>query len=355
MEEQLAEALSRLAELERKVADQDAELQTLRTAQTTRPVSAPNTDAAPPADVRPDRRTMLRHAGIALAGAASAGAILEVASASPAAAVDTPFLLNVSNQANAETKIDYIGSTIPSNMLTVANGSTSGVTGAAIAGVAADETDADHGVVGVTDSTSGSGYGVIGRGRGQGTIGVRAEGDRAALKLVPSSGDPRTSIGTHGAGEVYQDLQDNTWVCVTSGSPGKWRQLAGPATTGALHMLDIPKRVYDSRNGFDPTDVPKGKLNNGDERVIDARHGDAFPPGVLAVMINLVATGTNGGGWLAAFKNGITFPGTSTLNWSAPNSIIANGATVAVDINDKFKVLCAGSCDFAVDVIGYYY
>jgi len=372
LQAQLSEALTRLDDLERTVADQKEALRALhaRGESDVRLHPSPSgerrsasqaTDAAHGSghgagiDIH-DRRSLLRNAGIALAGAAGAGAVLQVAGASPAAATDGQALLvGTTNTATVETRLEFDNLSMPSNMLTVTNGPTDGVTGAAIVGVAAIESPAEHGVIGLTDSDSGTAFGVVGRGRGAGSIGVRAEGDKAALRLVAVAGDPRTSVGTHSAGEIYQDVQNNTWVCVAAGGPGTWRSIAGPMTTGALHMLATPKRVYDSRIGFVPTDVPKGKLNNGDERVIDARHGNAYPPGAIAVLMNLTATATNNGGWLAAFRNGIAFPGTSTLNWSATDTNIANSATVALDNADRFRVRCAGSCDFAVDVVGYYF
>lgn len=370
MEQQLAQALARLTDLEQKVARQDAELARFREASGSPPAaplraSMPATDDAaaapvttpitspPSAGERPDRRTMLRTAGLALAGAAGAATVLEVAGASPAAATDNSAVLaGASNTATFETKIDFSGATLPSNMFTVANGATAGATGAAIAGVAAFESPASHGVVGLTDAENG--YGVYGRGRGPLSVGVTASGDRAGVLLRPSSGDPRTSPIQHEFGEVTVDLQSNTWACVATGIPGTWRKLAGPETAGSLHLLASPVRVYDSRVGFDPVSVTKGVLGNGQERVIDTNFGGAVPLKSVAALINLTATNTNDGGWLAAFKNGIAFPGTSTLNWSAIGTNIANSAVVALDTAAKFKVRCAGSTDFAVDVIGYY-
>ena len=45
------------------------------------------------------------------------------------------------------------------------------------------------------------------------------------------------------------DADGNLWFCVADGTPGTWRQLSGAATSGQLHVLAGPVRVYDSRPG----------------------------------------------------------------------------------------------------------
>lgn len=371
LQDQLADALGRLEELEQRVQDQQHELDALKGNGAgsqgpdgdplpfikpddigPRP-AGPGTPEPRTADPRSDRRTMIRNAGLAIAGAAGATAALEAATASPAAATDgSAVLAGQDNTATLPTSLTFSGGTLTTNMFTVANGSILGVAGAAIAGVAAFESPASHGVIGLTDSEFS--YGVIGRGRGSGSIGVKAEGDRAALRLVPSSGDPRTSVDTHNVGEVYQDLQSNTWVCVVGGNPGTWRKIAGPATAGALHLLGTPSRVYDSRAGYPPLNVTKGMLSDGQERTVDAKNNGGVPLASIAAVINLTATNTSSAGWLSAFRSGIGWPGTSTLNWSAQNTNIANGAVVALNAQGQLTVRGAGSCDFIIDVVGYY-
>jgi hypothetical protein len=336
---------------------------------------------------RTDRRTMLRRAGAALVGAASAATVagaLETTAARPAAAVDgLPLLLgNVAgNTATSPTGITYSAAALAANIFTVTDGDVVGLAGAAIAGVATAVPDSSSagrsapvsptapdddplaagapgagatvGVVGLSDVETGAG--VYGWGRGANAIGVVAAGNRAGLRIIPSTGDPRTGVGTHAFGELDVDVMGNLWVCVAGGQPGTWRKLAGADSTGTLHLLPSPSRVYDSRVGFPPTDVAKGALANDEERVIDATIHDGAPPLSLAALINLTATGTNSAGWLAAFKNGIPFPGTSTLNWSAPGSNVANSAIVALDSLGRFVVRCAGATHIAVDVVGYLY
>ena len=105
-----------------------------------------------------------------------------------------------------------------------------------------------------------------------------------------------------------------------------------------------PQRVYDSRNSG-------GKLAPGFQRNLQTNQG---PTNVLALALNVTATGTVGGGFLSLFPGDITWPGTSSLNWFTSNEDIANNAYVFIPASGLITVRCGGTgpTDFVIDIIG---
>jgi hypothetical protein len=151
-------------------------------------------------------------------------------------------------------------------------------------------------------------------------------------------------------------------VCVTSGTPGTWRRIAGPGTAGALTPIN-PVRVYDSRVAA-PT---PGRLEPGQDRVVSVADGrdtgngtvvapDAVPAGATAVAYNVTVTGTVDLGFLSVTPGDATSSPASTINWSASGTTVANGGIVKLDANRNVKVFCggAGGTDFIIDITGYY-
>jgi hypothetical protein len=198
--------------------------------------------------------------------------------------------------------------------------------------------------------------------RAQGATRVEAQSSRTHLRLGRGSGAwpvPPLSAGlARAAGELVFD-GSTWWLCVVSGTPGDWREVAGPATAGSLHILPAAVRAYDSRPGSTPTSVVKGRLFQNQVRTIDLRVGGGLPPtGARAALINLTVTSTSSsGGFLKTFKAGTSVPIASAVNWSTGGQTIANSATVAVSSTGGLSVSCGGngaSTDFIVDVAGYY-
>jgi hypothetical protein len=58
-----------------------------------------------------------------------------------------------------------------------------------------------------------------------GGYGGELKGGTAPLRLVPSktAGNPKS--GAHQRGELMVDSKGHLYLCVTGGSPGKWRKL----------------------------------------------------------------------------------------------------------------------------------
>jgi len=124
----------------------------------------------------------------------------------------------------------------------------------------------------------------------------------------------------------------------------------------ALHLLAAPVRVYDSRTGFAPLGVTKGKLANGATRIIDTKLGGAVPAGAAAALVSVAVTGTDAAGFLALYRNGIAWPGTSTVNWDHVGTSTAVTTVVALDGSAQLRAYVASgaSTDLLVDVVGYY-
>ncbi len=215
--------------------------------------------------------------------------------------------------------------------------------GAAVYGVTAGAT-----ATAVYGEHGGAGTGVAGESdTGTGVYAYSANGP--SLFLQGDAAMPPTA-GQWYAGSVV--FNDGLWLCLVSGvgAASKWVKLSR-----AFVPLDAPKRVYDSRPGKAPLVGVKSPLVNGGERDISATTGGVVPAGLAtAVAVNLTVTGTGPAGFVSLYRNGIPWPGNSSINWDAPGTTIANGTVVAVDAAGLFTVRAKSTCDVVIDVVGYY-
>lgn len=357
--------LTRLAALERRVAEQEAELRSLRAGDGVSPASPASAEA--PAGTT-DRRGFVRAAAAAAAGAVVGGAWL--ADAAPAAAADGgPLVIgSSSNSGTQATGLAVIGTAAAYGVGVTDNGLASLTGFPAVLGHARSQ-NFFIGVLGLAELASTgvegravNGIGVVGSSVG-GTgvsafstngIGVLATGGRAALRLNAIGTAPPSRSDAHFAGEIESDQNNDLWYCAASGSPGTWRKLAGPGTAGALQVLASTQRVYDSRPGFNPPGGTKGPLGTGQERPVDCKVGSAVPAGAVAVLANVTIVSASSRGFLAAFKNGIAWPGNSTINWDHFDQVAANSAVIALDTSAQFRVRASNPTHYIVDVIGSY-
>ena len=101
-------------------------------------------------------------------------------------------------------------------------------------------------------------------------------------------------------------------------------------------------RVFDSR--------PFAKFAANEERVIDL--SSRLISTARAAVVNLTAAETAGAGFLAAFTDGIAWPGNSSVNFNGPDQSAANGVLVAMTAG-RIKVRCGPNASHViVDVIG---
>jgi hypothetical protein len=166
------------------------------------------------------------------------------------------------------------------------------------------------------------------------------------LELLPTAQAGPPSSGAHALGQFVIDQNGVLFQCVAAGTPGTWvRQVP-------LVNLSAPVRVYDSRPAFGGS----GALGTNGEFDVTVTNGTTIPHGVSAVLVNLTAVNPTAKSFMAIFKDGITWPGHSNLNYSA-GATISNNATSAVSAATPGKVTVrngASTSHFIVDVFGYY-
>ncbi len=195
---------------------------------------------------------------------------------------------------------------------------------------------------------------------GHAVIARRETSARSNILMPPVGQSPtlETTVN-HTAGSLRVDSSRNLWFCVTSGTPGTWRRISGPASSGALHLV-APARVYDSR--FDAA----GVLPTGASRIISVADGrdvltyainapNLVPAGAVAVLFNVTITGTVGAGVLAVAPGNQTVITASTINWSTIGQTVANASSSTLDTNRQLNVLSggAGLTHFIIDITGY--
>ena len=112
---------------------------------------------------------------------------------------------------------------------------------------------------------------------------------------------------------------------------------------GRFVPLPVPTRAIDTRL----TQPPVAAQTSLEVDLTSA----GIPPTASAAVINIVATETQGGGYLTAYPGGRE-PLASNLNYSRPGEDIAAGAITRLD-NGKLRIFTSTTTHIVVDVIGY--
>jgi len=190
------------------------------------------------------------------------------------------------------------------------------------------------------------------------------------LNLAVSPGKQRPGLRTgetHFAGGLDTDTQGDLWYCTqtsVSGAPGKWLKVAGPAVAGAFHAIN-PIRVYDSRRAVY---TPNGLRAPQTSFVVPVRDShdlvsgavvtaDVVPVGATAVAFNVTAVATTGTNFLAVAPGSAASYQASTLNWTGAGQTIANASISPVDSSRQVKVFIGsgtGSTHVIIDIQGYW-
>src|SRR5262245_13557543 len=227
-----------------------------------------------PATQESSRRDMFKKLALAGAGVAVGGVLTQAA---PAAAADNDNIVIGKEDNTAASPTALIRGTFTGrHTLLIDDASGFGDSDSSHPGALAGWSDTRTGIYGYTgngpegivaigDSPNGAGLLAIG---GRANIQLRAEGEPGPARIVQ-----------HAAGELVADKNADLWLCVVAGTPGIWRKVGGPQTSGQLHLLAKPVRVYDSRPGEAPTNVtPKTPLAPSVPRTIDARGNNSGVP-----------------------------------------------------------------------------
>lgn len=296
------------------------------------------------------RREMFKKLALAGAGVAAGGVL---AQASPAAATDGGNIVIGDEAQTAQTPTALVASVgFPGGQVLLVDDNSGFAAGASVnPGALAGWSGTRTGVYGYSDSGS---FGVVAFGSSVNSTGLKAFGRRANAELTPSGTPAPQRLVAHNLGELVEDSSGDLWLCVVAGNPGTWRKLGGPATSGQLHLLAAPVRIYDTRPGTAPLAVlPKTPLVSNTARTVDATgNASGVPTAATGVLINITVTQGVAAGFLTAWPQG-PWPGTSSINWSAGQTIATTTVTRCGPLA-TFLVLANSVTDFLIDVIGYY-
>jgi hypothetical protein len=329
-------------------------------AQDTTDSDAAGTDAADcalPGEPVSGRRSLLRTVAL---GAAAGVAGVAVVGRQAAAADGDAIAAGGTEDHTSPTNVNYLGPTtaasfnVQSGDQTAANdgilNGAFGSAGTAFLGVASGNGQQNIGVTGWSKKPNGTG--IVGFTGGAGAYGGEFFGGLAEVRLRPGGAPPLTLANAHQVGELYEDETGGLWLCVAAGTPGSWRQIAGPTTAGAFTPIN-PARVHDTRNGG-------SKLAAGEERAVSVTTSifgpSVVPVGATAVTMTLTVTQTEGaGGFLSVRPQGAAYQGTSSINWFGAGQNLATTVVSALG-GDRQVVVRGGdaSTHFIVDVVGFY-
>jgi len=189
--------------------------------------------------------------------------------------------------------------------------------------------------------------------------GIRVTAPKFHVQLLNGStrAAPTLDAFAHTRGDLVEDSAGDLWLCVTSGTPGSWRKLGGPATAGAFHVLNAPVRVYDSRPNNPPTAIgPKTPLGFGVNRTIDLKaNASTVPADATAVMLNiLLVNAAVANGNFTVWANGAAKPAANTLVWGGSAARFSTLAVTKVDTAARCQVNASHTTDIVMDVVGYY-
>ncbi len=225
----------------------------------------------------------------------------------------------------------------------------------AILGVTAG---AGHSVAGDTPAGSNTTAATWGRhgGAGAGIGGVSANGyggefvgGRASVRLIPSAG---VAAGAPTAtdskrGELVVDANGALFYNTADGA--SFTRLDNQTV-----LLADAQRAVDTRAGRMPKVGNQTKLAAGETRTIDLTAATDFPAGAKGAIVNITVTETDTQGYLTVFNgDSSTRPLASTINWTEPNTTLANGVTLRVGAAGTVKVFASRGTHLLIDVVGF--
>lgn len=218
---------------------------------------------------------------------------------------------------------------------------------------------------GVTGAAS-TGTGV--EGYSNGGLGGMFTGGRAAIRLSPTTAAGAPTTGGHSRGELIVDSAGVLWLCKTDGTPGTWVRVSevaasGGATGPQFKVLPTPERFIDTRSALGGVQgpVPAGTTSTFQMTGRNGESGNAalqIPDAATILVGNLSVIGSAGapvGSFVTMWPTGDR-PTTSSISFGS-GAVVANAYTVGlapVDGHGTLKVFAQQTCDYIVDVVGYY-
>ena len=218
---------------------------------------------------------------------------------------------------------------------------------------------------GVRGISTGGGYGVEGRSREPGGIGVYAEGGHSQLQNFGTGLLARADFGTplrlaraefeipptdgdwEAGSFLYRDGQ--LWFCEESGEPGTWRRLYSSGFANHLEFI-TPVRVM---NTIDGTNHPNGSgpLTGNPSSPFTVDISGVLPEGATAMYASVTAVPQSTGGWVTAWESG-SWPETANLTWQNGQNI-TNLSLIGLTSSETFQLTLQNNrtADIVIDAL----
>lgn len=178
---------------------------------------------------------------------------------------------------------------------------------------------------------------------GEGAVGGVFSGTDAAVSLTPAAAAGPPS-GVAVKGDLMVDSTGVLHLCVADGTPGTWIAVSH----GGVRFLASPQRVYDSRDGGGAPFA-----GNSTRTIPITSKPIGVPANARGIVSNLTVTSTTDVGFLSAYPAGEARPLSSSLNWSAGQTV-ANSASVRLGSGGQISLYVERSeAHVIVDVAGY--
>lgn len=179
----------------------------------------------------------------------------------------------------------------------------------------------------------------------------------AERDFVTGALTPVTDLFTPTAGGGVKTQSFTTTTTLAAGKSYVVRAFcsAGDSVLGVSLGYLPPAQAFVPYTGgsprvLDTREAGSTKFGVNEDRVIDL--SARLIPTARAAVINLTATETSAAGFLAAYADGIAWPGNSTVNFTSVNDTVANSAIVTMNAG-KIKVRSgAAASHVVIDVVG---
>jgi outer membrane protein assembly factor BamB len=175
------------------------------------------------------------------------------------------------------------------------------------------------------------------------------------VNFVANSSVPNRAavmLGTGGKVSIYNPSGSVHVILDVNG----WFTDATAGGTGSVFTPVTPIRILDTRNGTGGVSVQVGANQSIAVQIAGIggvpTMASTIPP--KAVVVNVTAVGPTSAGYLTAWPDAVTRPGTSDLNFvggqTVPNLVVVQvGTTGKIDVYNAF-----GSTNVVIDVMGWY-